>query len=126
MLSLREQAIEKIERQRGWLIYLLYKAKPNPLELVQLIRLMDRRNYPLTRRRLAEEIDYLRSLRFVRVFDFESEKELDEVQQAKLIQRYADCESDEELGFVLCARITTAGINFQESSKPMEGIQRVE
>jgi hypothetical protein len=126
MLTLREQEQERIERMRGWLILFLYKAKPKPLELPTLIRLMDRRNFPLTRRRLAEELDYLRSLRFVRVFNSEAEQELDEIQQAKLVQRYADCESDSEMGTVLCARITTAGINFQESTKPWEGIQRVE
>ncbi|PYS88989.1 MAG: hypothetical protein DMF64_18975 [Acidobacteria bacterium] len=91
-----------------------------------MIHLLDSRNYPLTRRRLAEEVDYLRSLRLIRLFPSTAEEELDEVKQAKLIQRYADCDSDDEMGDVVCARITTAGINFQDGIADHPGIARVE
>jgi len=82
---------------------------------------------PIPRRRLAEEVDYLRSSRLLRVFPQRSDKELDEMAQAKWIQRYADCDNDEEVGDMLCVRITTAGINFQDGvTDKMDGISRVE
>jgi hypothetical protein len=127
MWNPRQQQRERNERLRGWIIYLLYQGRPAPVEMPVLMRLLDRQNYPLTRRRLAEEIDYLRSLKLLRVFPSDAEQELDEVKQAKLCQRYADTNSDEEMGLVLCARITSAGINWQAGIPPtMDGISRVE
>lgn len=126
MWNPRQQQRERNERLRGWILYFLFHARPRPLELPTLVRLLDRRNYPLSRRRLAEELDYLRSLRLLRVFPACSEEELDDVRQAKLIQRYADTDNDEEMGDVLCARITTAGINFQDGVTTHDGLTRVE
>jgi hypothetical protein len=80
----------------------------------------------MSRRRLAEELDYLRSLRILRIFPLGATQELDEVEQAKLIQRYSDCESDEEVGKTLCARLTAAGINYQDGIEDFKGIHRVE
>ena len=126
MWNPRQQDQERTERLRGWIVYLLYMSRPKALELASLTRLLDRRNLPVSRRRLAEEIDYLRSLRLIRVFNIDAEEELTEVQQAKLVQKYSDCDSDEEMGTVLCARITTAGINFQQGIEAQTGLARVE
>jgi hypothetical protein len=126
MWNPREQERNRTERLRGWIIYLLYKARPQPIELSLLIELLDARNYPVTRRRLSEEVDYLRSLRFLRVFPMHAEEELDDVKQAKLMQRYSDCGSDVELGQAVGARLTAAGINFQEGTDKPVGLQRVE
>jgi hypothetical protein len=126
MWELKQQRREHNERLRGWIIYLLYKAKPRPLEMAVLTRLLDARNYPLSRRRLAEEVDYLRSLKMLRVFPSCSDQELDDVKQAKLVQRYGDTDDDAEMGDALCARITAAGINFQDGVTDMAGITRVE
>lgn len=127
MWNQKQQQRERNARLRGWILYFLYLSRPRPLEMPVLMGLLDRQNYPCTRRRLAEEIDYLRSLRLLRVFPGDAEAELDEVQQAKLCQRYADTDSDEEMGAVLCARITTAGVNWQDGIPPtMDGISRVE
>ena len=68
MLTQKDVERNRTERIRGYIIYLLYTAHPNPLEWQVLIELLDARNFPLTRRRLAKEIDYLRSLRLLRVF----------------------------------------------------------
>jgi len=126
MWDQKQQRREHNERLRGWIVYLLYKAKPKPLEMAVLTRLLDSRNFPLSRRRLAEEIDYLRSLKFLRVFPSCSDEELDEVKQTKLIQRYSATDDDGEMGDSLCARITTAGINFQDGVNDMDGVMRVE
>ncbi|MET0466904.1 MAG: hypothetical protein ABW007_27330 [Chitinophagaceae bacterium] len=126
MFSHKAQQRERTESLRGWIVYFLYKARPKPLELPSLMRLLDRRNYPVSRRRLAEEIDYLRSLKLLRVFPSTATSELDEIQQAKWIQKYADSDSDEEIGDVLCVRITTAGINFQDGLSEYQGIARVD
>lgn len=127
MWNQNQQRRERNERLRGWILYFLYQARPRPIEMPVLMRLLDRQNYPLTRRRLVEEVDYLRSLRLLRLFPCDTEQELDEVKQAKLCQRYADTDSDDEMGLVLCVRITTAGINWQDGIPAMmDGIQRIE
>jgi hypothetical protein len=126
MFNLAQQQRERSARIRGWIIYLLYKGRPHPLPLSSLWKMLDRYNMPLTRRRLAEEIDYLRGLRLLVVFPQDSDTEVSNVEQAKLTQRYAECESDQEMGLVLSARISTAGTNFQEGLSNYEGITRVE
>ena len=125
MLKQRELEQERTERLRGWIVYLLYKSRPNPLETSILIRALDRVNFPLSRRRLAEELDYLRSIQLIRVFTAGETRELGEPEQAKLVQHYSNTESDEEMGAVLCARLSAAGIDFQQEILQREGIQRV-
>lgn len=123
----REQRKERTERLRGWMIYLLYKARPRLLECDALLRLLDRRNFPLSRRRLAEELEYLHSLRLIRieVAGNESQKLTDRI-VLKLLQQYADSDT-ERMSDVICARLTAAGINFQEGVGPhFEGIARIE
>lgn len=126
MYSLKEQERERIERLRGWIIYILFKQRPKAMDLTHLRTVLDKRNFPLSRRTLAGEIDYLGSLRLLKVFPSGADEELGEAAQTRLIQRFADCESDEEMGQVLCARITAAGINFQEGRNDMDGVHRVE
>lgn len=108
------------------IILLLYLYKPKPLELATLITLLDARNYPISRRRLGEEIDYLRSNRLIRIFPIDSISELDEREQSLLIQKYIDCESDFEMRQIVAAKITTSGIDFQEGTAVKQGIARVE
>jgi len=123
--SRADQERERIKRLRGWILNFLYKARPRPVELVVLIRLLDRVNYPVSRTTLAEELDYLRGLNLLRIFPMESSKEHDDVEQAKLIQKYVLCDSDEEMGLVLSARISAAGVNFCEG-QDITGVDRVE
>jgi hypothetical protein len=119
----REETLEK----RGWILYLLYKWKPKPLPAVSLWRLLDRENMYFSRSTLAEEIDYLRGLRLLDVFPQDATTKLDDVAQSRLVQRFGSCESDEQVGVVMCARINTAGINFQDGIGPDHpGITRVE
>jgi hypothetical protein len=125
MMNHNDLTLSKLERRRGWIIYLIYKARPHPVELAVLSTLLDAKNFPMSRRLLAEELDYLRSLRILRVFYIGANEELSEVQQAKLIQRYAECESDEETGKSLCVRLTAAGINYQDGIEDFKGIHRV-
>lgn len=122
----RAEERERTERRRGWIIYLLYNARPRPLELDALRRLLDQRNFPMSRRRLAEEIEYLFSLRLLKVGPANVFKEFDDQGQSILIQKYAD-EDRYDPNDVLCARLTAAGVNFQEGfGQEYEGIVRVE
>ncbi len=111
---------------RGWVVHLLYLYRPKPLPLVTLWKLLDQYNQPLIRRRFVEEIDYVRGLGLIRIFPAESKKELDDVEQARLIQRYADVSDEREMGQTVLARLTTAGINFQDGIADVPGIQRVD
>ena len=120
-----DQERERIRRLRGWILRFLYKARPRPVELVVLIRLLDRVNHPVGRATLAEELDYLRGLNLLRIFPLDSNKEHDDVEQSKMIQRYMLCDSDEEMGSVLAARISAAGVNFCEG-QDVTGVERVE
>lgn len=124
-MNQREQERERIERLRGWIIYILYKSRPSHLELDSLQRLLDKRNLPVTRRRLAEELDYLRSLRFIRISLGSTRSELDETTQTRVVQRYADADRAE--AEPVCACLTAAGINFQEAfEENITGIARVD
>jgi hypothetical protein len=113
------------ERRRGWILKILDEARPDPMELAVLTQSLDALNFPLTRRWLARELDFLRSGKLLRVFPMYHDDELSDVEQAKLIQRYANSESDGECGN-FCARITAAGINFQAGLTAIDGIARVE
>ena|SRR5205085_1543547 len=135
MFTLKQQRLQESEERRGWIIYLLYQRRPKPLTCTQVRRQLDALNLPTTRRTLAQELNYLRGLRLINLFPSDSDVELDRVAQSKLIQAFADSESDRELlwkgtqGWVPCARITTAGENFQDAigdGGNIPGITRVE
>ena len=124
-MRLDQKQTRKIEtmKRRGWILYLLYAMRPKPRDFSTLIQLLDARNYPLSSQRFAEELDFLRSVQLLRVFPLGADKELSNVEQAKLIQRY--CESDGEEADNLCAALTTGGVNFQEGHFETTGITRV-
>lgn len=115
----------RIERERGWMVFLLYHALPRGLEFTQLRKLLDQHNIPLSSRRMAEYISYLCELRLVKV-EMEDGRTAEDREQERAIQRYA--ESDVE-GFSerISLRLTAAGVNFQEGfGGDYEGISRVE
>lgn len=122
----KAQQREELAHKRGWILYLLFLKRPAPVSTARLWKMLDKQNVYFSRRTLAEEIDYLRSLRLIDVFPQGTTKKLDDVAQALLIQRYSQCASDEEMGEVMCARITSAGINFQLGETDHIGITRVE
>lgn len=111
------------ERRRGWIVYLLYVARPKPVDVSTLITLLDRKNLPFSHRRMSEELDFLCSLELIRVFLADSKKELDCVEQAKLVQKYLD--SDGDLGDEVYVRIRNRGIHFQEGYEEIRGVRRV-
>ncbi len=119
----KQQRKLETERRRGWIVYLLYAARPKPLDFASLMNLLDARNFPLSCRRLSEELDFLRSAGLLRVFPVGADNALDEVAQAKLIERYYD--SDGELNDDYCAKITTRGTNFQDDHFNETGVMRV-
>lgn len=112
----------KLERCRGWILKFLYSERPAPMELALLQECMDTVNFPMTFRQLAQELDFLRTEKMLRVFPFGATTELDEVAQARLLQRC--CEIEEEARKV-CIRIRTQGINFQEGNLQCLGVARV-
>jgi hypothetical protein len=121
----KAQERARTERLRGWILYLIYMSRPNHLELDTLMRLLDSRNLPVTRRRLAGEVDYLRGLRLLKISLGSAQSDLDESRQSRLIHRYAD--SDREDVDAVCVALTAAGINFHEGfEQDLTGIVRVE
>lgn len=109
-------------RRRGWIIKFLYESRPQPIEVTLLQELMDSVNFPMSVRQLIQELDFLRSEELLRVFPITATAELDEVEQARLLQRCSEVEGEERK---VCVRIRTAGINLQEGSISKLGIQRV-
>ncbi|HQU83967.1 MAG TPA: hypothetical protein PKY59_12605 [Pyrinomonadaceae bacterium] len=124
-MRLDQKQLRKIEleRRRGWILHLLYVAKPKPIDFKSLLKLLDARNMPMSCWQFAEKLDFLRSAGLLRVFPLGSDGALSEVEQAKLIQRY--CESDGELDDDYSAKITNRGINFQEGQFEEDGVTRV-
>lgn len=125
LTQLQRNRQQRIERLRGWMIKILYEARPVPLEMVVLSATLDEVNFGVSRRTLGMEIDFLRSLSLVRVFPLNANDELSKVEQSKLLQRFCDSDSDGELNMVLCATLSAKGINFQESLENVEGVFRV-
>ena len=124
MNSQQERA--RTERERGWIIFLLYHARPRALDVVALRSLLDARNMPLSSRRLAEHLSYLGELRLVKVELEGARTGLSEHEQERALQRYADSDTD---GFKesLFLRLTAAGVNFQEGfGGEYDGISRIE
>ena len=95
------------------------------MEMHTLMRLLDARNMPLSRKTLGAEVDHLRSMEFVRVFPSQASHELSSVEQAKLMQRYVDSEMDTELSDVVMVRISRYGVAFHEGNSSVEGVERV-
>ncbi|MCP9494270.1 MAG: hypothetical protein MSG64_07430 [Pyrinomonadaceae bacterium MAG19_C2-C3] len=109
------------ERFRGYMVYLIYKARPHRLELSQLQRLLDARNFPASRLRLAEELSFLCDAGLIAINHNDTQ-----MGGVDWLERFADSDADQEIADALRAKLTTAGVNFQESTKPFEGIARVE
>ncbi len=121
-----EQDRARTERERAWMIFLLYHARPRPVEFAQLRKLLDQRNIPLSSRRLAEHVEYLCEYRLVKVAVDARQSALDEGALARVLQRYADSDRDglQESVFL---RLTAAGVNHQEGvGDSYPGIARIE
>lgn len=119
-----ENSVNKIqnERRRGWIIKFLNEHRPMPMEISLLQELMDSINFPMSCRQLVQELDFLRSEKMLRVFPLGASEELDDVAQARLLQRCCDIEEEARR---VCVRIRTQGINFQEGSLKCLGVARV-
>lgn len=126
-MSLRaDEERSRTERERGWILFLLYYARPRPVEFPQLRRLLDQRNYPLSSRRLAEHVEYLCEYRLVKVALDAQQSTLDEGTLARALQRYADSDRD-GLNETMFLRLTAAGVNHQEGvGDAYPGIARIE
>lgn len=124
-MELKPKQMRQIEteRKRGWILYLLYAARPKTIVVATLQSLLDSRNLPFTSRRLAEEMDYLRSLGLLRVWRMGGKTDLSYDEQEELINRF--CDSDGEMDDSLCVRVTNKGINFQEGQFEEQGVTRV-
>ncbi len=102
----------EIERRRGFIVWILYLAHPNPLSLRSLCTVLDKKDISLSFGQLAKLLDVLCGLELVRVFPIDSNEDLNCVQQDKLIQKYIA--SDGEMGDDIYARIRNKGIHFHE------------
>lgn len=116
---------QRTERLRGWIVKTLYEARPDPMEMVVVSACLDEVNFGVSRRMLATEVDFLRSKGLLRVFPLNSSEEVERVAQAKLLQRFANSDSDSELNLVLCATLSAHGIDFQEGLREEIGVSRV-
>lgn len=110
------------ERRRGWILKFLYESRPQPLEVSALQELCDSVNFPMSCRQIVQELDFLRSEDLLRIFPLGAESEVENVKQAKLLQR---CSDDEGEMRNVCVRIRTKGINFQEGDLNITGVKRV-
>ncbi|HQZ81638.1 MAG TPA: hypothetical protein PLR83_00330 [Pyrinomonadaceae bacterium] len=124
-MELKQNKLRQLEigRRRGWVVYLAYTAKPMPLTFNTLIELLDARNMPLTHRRFAEHLDFLRSIGFVKIFPIANSVEISNLEQTKIIQAY--CDNDGDGGDGYCIGLTTRGINFQEGHFEETGVLRM-
>lgn len=126
MVTRSDMDRSRTERERGWILRLLFFARPRALEIAQLRGLLDRNNYPMSSRRLAEQISYLCEFRLVKVELGAQQTPLDEGALARALSRYADSDT-EGLNEAMSVRLTAAGVNFQEGvGDSFPGIARIE
>lgn len=110
------------DRRRGVILYFLYFSRPKSLELGSMIYFLDTKNYPITRHRLAEDLDFLRDAGLIKITTPSSELALSDNQQEKLLHKFA--ESDGECDNDYCARLTNKGLIFQEGNSTEPGVVR--
>lgn len=110
-------------RRRGWIVYLLYEARPSPLSFNMLWQLLDAKNMPLTCRQFSDKLEYLRSLGFIRIFRNTEDRELSRPEQANLIRAY--CDMDGEGGDLYFAVLSVEGVDFQEGHGDVQGVSRL-
>lgn len=111
------------DRRRGVIVYFLYFSRPKSLELGSIIYLLDTKNYPITRQRLAEDLDFLRDAGLVRITTPSSELMLNDNQQEKFLNRFAESDGDCDNDY--CVRLTTKGLQFHEGHSNELGVVRV-
>jgi hypothetical protein len=126
MVTRRITDKQETEQLRGWIVYLLYLSKPKPLELNALWTTLDMYSIPTVHRKFVEEVDHLRALGLLRIFPAGAKTEIDEIEQARLLQKFIDGPRARELGTFVFARLTTAGVQFQEGDSEAVGVARVE
>lgn len=125
MQQSKELRRERTERVRGLILFFLYTARPRALEAPTLLRLLDRRNYPMSKRTLSEHLLFLCEENLVRV-ETPSGGKCGTLAPCDLIERYGDDDVDDQPDTVLTIRITNRGTTFQEGTNLIEGITRVE
>lgn len=125
MQQSKELRRERTERVRGLILFFLYTARPRNIEAPTLLRLLDRRNYPMSKRTLAEHLQFLCEENLLRV-ETPSGGNCGTLAPCDLIERYANDDVDDQPDTVLTIRITNLGTNFQDGTKSIEGITRVE
>jgi hypothetical protein len=119
---------EKLETEqtRGWILYLLYLSRPKPLELNGLWTTLDMYSIPTVHRKFVEEVDHLRALGLLRVFPAGAKAEINDTEQARLLQKFIDGPRARDMGTFVFARLTTAGVQFQEGDSEVVGVARIE
>lgn len=124
-MELKHHKLRQLEsgRRRGWIVYLLFTARPTPLSFKMLWELLDANNMPLTCRQFSEKLEYLRSLGYLRVFENDLGDALTNTQQARLIQKF--CDHDGDGGDHYYSVLSTDGVKFQEGHLNDESVSRV-
>jgi hypothetical protein len=112
----------KIERGRGWIIRYLEEQHPEPLEFPVLQVCLDERNFPLSNRELLKHVEFLRSAELLRVFPSGAKNPLNEVEQAKLLQRAVNNDS---VARDVCIVIRNKGILLHEGKLTVDGVERI-
>ena len=121
-LKARTKQYELGER-RGWILHLLELHHPKPMNFRMLRDMLDFYDFPMSRRQIAEKVDFLCGVKFVHVFPHAADDEMTTVQQAKLIQRY--CDSDGDMDSTLLIALSTHGVKFLEGRFEEDGVIRV-
>ena len=122
LTQLQRNRQQRTERLRGWMLKILYEARPDPLEFVVLSSTLDEVNFGVSRSTLAIELSFLCSKKMIRVFPIGSQDELTDNEQQGLLQR---CARDEETCANVCVWLRAEGTIFVEGLAACEGIQRV-
>lgn len=123
LIDHKESERDRMNRLRGWIIYIVYGARPRVVDFTTLKSMLDRRGYPLSSHRLAKELSFLCGEDLVRVglLDRRKKPTADEDQDALLL-RYMESYNVDD---AYCVALRTRGVQFQEENCDVLGVMRI-
>ena len=123
LINQKESDRERMNRLRGWIIYIVYGSRPRNVDFTTLKSMLDRRGYPLSSHRLAKELSFLCGEDLVRVSRLGVSKRLNlEEDQDALLLRYMESYNADD-GY--CVSLRTRGVQFQEDNCDVPGVMRI-
>ncbi len=123
LINQKDSERERMNRLRGWIIYIVYGSRPRTVDFTTLKSMLDRRGYPLSSHRLAKELSFLCGEDLVRVSLLDRRKKpVADDEQDDLLLRYMESYNVDD---AYCVALRSRGVQFQEENCDVPGVMRI-